>query len=53
MKLEIHVWYKKFFHDELVLMLFGAAVDSLLKTIVLCGSFPKIYIYIYMELHPS
>lgn len=26
-KLEIHVWHKKIFLDELVLMLFGAAVN--------------------------
>ena len=31
-KLDIHVWCKFFFPDELVLMLFGAAKDSFLKT---------------------
>ena len=37
-KLEIHVWCKKNFFDELVLMLFGAIANSLLKTSIKEGS---------------
>ena len=37
-KLEIHVWCKFLFFVELVLMLFDAAADSLLKTSIKEGS---------------
>ena len=33
LKLEIHVWFKVFFLDELVIMLFVVGEDSFLKTI--------------------
>lgn len=46
-KLEIHVWCKKNFLDELVLMLFGAAADffskkyCLVKTIKWVGQYVR------------